>query len=310
VSDKRPIIIIKKKKSEEHGAHGGAWKLAYADFVTAMMAFFLLLWLLNSTSQEQKLGISYYFEPIKMSTKPSGGGGKDFFGGNNVNSKEKAETNEPSPFSEATQGGKNEEEPDTEETQDIRKPETLQQDKLNLEEAQEMIAKEEEKSFKQIEEKIKKQIEMNADLSGLEKNLIIEETPEGLRIQIIDKDSFSMFSSGSSMMYSHAKALVEMVSHIIAKIPNKITISGHTDSAPFPTGRNYTNWELSTDRANACRRVMVKAGVNSKKIAEVIGKESTQPLDLKDPESSINRRISIVLLHSKPRFSSKKHISG
>lgn len=306
MSEKRPIIVIKKKKDGDHGHHGGAWKLAYADFVTAMMAFFLLLWLLNSTSHEQKLGISYYFEPIKMATKPSGGGGQDFFGGTSVNSKEQAETNEPSPNLESVRGGTNEQIPETEDVQDIKEVNTLQEHKDNLEETNEYTAQEEQ-SFKEIEHQIKQQIETNTEFADLAKNLIIEKTPEGLRIQIIDKDAFSMFSVGSSLMYKHAQSLVEIVSHAIAHLPNKITISGHTDSAPFPTGRNYTNWELSTDRANACRRVMVKAGINPKKITQIVGKESTDPLDKQNPEASINRRISIVLLHLKQKHVQKIH---
>jgi chemotaxis protein MotB len=294
--DEKPnITIIKRIKKGEHGHHGGAWKVAYADFVTAMMAFFLLLWLLNSTSAEQKLGISNYFEPIQFMKKQAGGAGHGFFGGMTVSStaplqsREEGELEDPKGESELPQ---NKQDSQKHPSSSPTKPSP----KISVQEARKIIQESDKKAFEGIETKIRQQLQEMPELKQLSHNLIVEQTKEGLRIQIVDRDQYSMFPSGSSMLYSYARKLIELVAKVIKDLPHKLTISGHTDSTPFPSNRGYSNWELSTDRANACRRTLLTAGIDNNRIYAVIGKEDKDPLLPHDPESPSNRRISIVLL--------------
>lgn len=281
--EKRPIIIIKKKSGGHGGHHGGAWKVAYADFVTAMMAFFLLLWLLNATSQEQKLGISNYFEPIRISPTSTSTGSQGILGGKSIRSKDKMESDKSLPVQQIKSSEENE-----------KKQEEKQ--KLSVEEAKKILKEDEKKEFKKIEEKIKTEISGIPELQKLSKSLIVEQTEEGLRIQITDRDKFSMFPNGSSMMYSNTKKLVELVSRAILPLPNKMSISGYTDAAPYASQRGYTNWELSSDRANACRRVMNDVGIANERIRDVVGHGENDPLDPSNPTAPNNRRIAITLL--------------
>lgn len=277
----QPIIVKKIKKGGGH--HGGAWKVAYADFVTAMMAFFLLLWLLNVTTDEQKNAISNYFDPThpKVSKDTSGAGG--VMGGLSMSPQGAMATN----------------------VQNITMPQptkptqpTKQMDpkNKNVEKAKQQMRKQEEKRFKTAEQMIKQAIQEDPELAALAKNLIVDMTPEGLRIQIVDQDGEPMFPSGSARMYDKTKRLMQKVGKIIKTLPNDISIRGHTDSIPYGSGANYTNWELSSDRANDSRRVLLDSGIPQKRINNVMGKADTEPLMPKDPTSAQNRRISIILL--------------
>jgi chemotaxis protein MotB len=157
----------------------------------------------------------------------------------------------------------------------------------------------EENNFSKVKQELQKTIENTPELKEFTKNLIIDETPEGLRIQIVDRDEKSMFPSGSSVMYDHTKKLLGQVAHIIQNVPNKVSLAGHTDATPYNT-RNYTNWELSSDRAHASRRVLLENGVNDMRFAAVVGKEAKEPFVKDDPFSAQNRRISITLLRQVP----------
>lgn len=269
--NQRPIVIKRIKKGE-HGHHGGAWKVAYADFVTAMMAFFLLMWLLNATTKEQKEGISDYFNqvPTVVSASTSGSGG--VMGGTTV-SPEGAKKSDTQPL--------------------MPPPPTAEQ--LSDAELEKEKQKREEAAFDQI----KKQIEeaMNdPDLKDLAKNLKIDMTPEGLRIQIVDQEGESMFPSGSAVPFDKTKKLIAKVAEIIKSVPNNISVRGHTDSAPYSDERGYTNWELSADRANSSRRVLLDNGVPMNKVSNVVGKADTDHFITDNPLDPQNRRISVILL--------------
>ena len=261
-------IIIKKIKKGGHAAHGGAWKIAYADFVTAMMAFFLLLWLLSSVSQEQLEGISNYFAPVTVSATMSGGG--DILGGATIAVEGSAQTSTSRdsvtvelPPPRAGTGGEGE--GGTETSSAPTEEEALEEKMRQLEE------EDFEKAKKELEEKIAEVPE----LKELEDSLLIDNTPEGLRIQLVDKDGLSMFPSGSADMHKHTRRILSLVSKVIAKMPQQISVSGHTDSVPFVTDTGYSNWELSADRANAARRTLVESKVPFERVSRVIGKAAT-----------------------------------
>ncbi|MDB5478126.1 MAG: ompA family protein [Alphaproteobacteria bacterium] len=282
---KRPIVI-KKIKKVAGGHHGGAWKVAYADFVTAMMAFFLLLWLLNVTTKEQKEGIADYFKPTMASSSESGAGG--VMGGLSMTT-DGPQTNDPKMQAVSENAPSDVEE----------KSDTIGQDsgkKISQSEFEKMKAEEEQQQFEKAMKDIKAAIQNDAELKELAKNLIVDMTPEGLRIQIVDQQGRSMFPLGSAQMYDQTYQLISKVSTIINKLPQKISIRGHTDSVPYGTSANYDNWNLSADRANASRQALMKAGLPAGRISNVAGKADTEQLFPKDPTSPQNRRISIILM--------------
>ena len=299
-------VIIKKVKSGGHGGHhGGAWKVAYADFVTAMMAFFLLLWLLNVTTDVQKRGIADYFDPTISSKSQSGAGG--VLGGLTIGSPgaqaspssapqlevARMAERQPNDGDDGDSGGTVSADPrqDQDDTAPPAQPKRI--DDKTLEQAN---AEREQKRFDEAAAQLKQAIKDMPELAKLADNLIIENTPEGLRIQLVDQDKQPMYPLGSADMLDSAKKLIGVVSQVIMKLPNKIAITGHTDSSTYPAGGNYTNWELSTDRANASRREFLADGVSPDRIARVTGMADQEPLFPKDPASPQNRRISIVLL--------------
>ena len=280
-SGAQPIIIKKIKKGGGH--HGGAWKVAYADFVTAMMAFFLLLWLLNVTTDEQRNAISNYFDPThpKVSQSESGSGG--ILGGLSMSpTGSMATMNQPITAPRPS-------------AQDMRGP------RHSASDGQEEAAKEkkrqaEEREFKKAEQDLKRAIANSPELKGLMKNLMVDMTPEGLRIQIIDRDGEPMFPSGSAQMYQKTRNLLSAITNVIAPLDNEVSIRGHTDSVPYGSGDNYTNWELSSDRANASRRVMLETDFPKERLNNIMGKADTELLVTEDPTDPRNRRLTIILL--------------
>ncbi len=276
----QPIIIIRrKKKAPEEPHHGGSWKVAYADFITAMMAFFLLLWLLNVTTVEQRKGISNYFAPEAIARSTTGSG--DILSGRTLTTGEMANAGGSIaiPIDPAAP---------TEE-EEAKKP-PVEED-INRQ-----IEKREDQQFREAEDSLKQAIESAPELKQLAQNLMVDRTPEGLRIQIVDQGRYSMFPSGSAAMYDYARRLHTLVARVVQKMPNRISVTGHTDSTPFSTASTYGNWELSTDRANASRRALIEAGLNDERIARVTGKAEKEPLFSDNPADPRNRRISIVLL--------------
>jgi chemotaxis protein MotB len=333
-------IVIKKIKKGGHAAHhGGAWKVAYADFVTAMMAFFLLLWLLNVTTDVQKRGIADYFDPTISLRSESSGSGKILGGESLGKPGQLAQTaasaitmplpaeRQPNDGQEGEENGdprqaQNPGDPDradntgaTDKTEPGSAPGNvdptkidqtrldqakLDQNKLSKTEkaaAEKALAAKEEEQFAAAEFSLRQAIQDVPDLKELAQNLVIDRTPEGLRIQLVDQDKYSMFPLGSSDMVESAKKLMGLVSQVVQRMPNKISLTGHTDSTPFANkAGNYGNWELSSDRANASRRALIGAGVPADRIAKVVGTADREPLVPEDPASARNRRISIVLL--------------
>ncbi|MDR3449654.1 MAG: flagellar motor protein MotB [Alphaproteobacteria bacterium] len=311
----QPIIIIRKRRKQQHAAHhGGAWKVAYADFVTAMMSFFLLLWLLNVTTDIQRKGIADYFAPASVSKSESGAGG--IFGGQTI-TVSGAEVNDSSPPTtqdvtiptigqgeqgdEDTKGqSQNSDNGKATEGADAKKPNDKGTDTSGAgatkeEQAVAAAMQAEEENFKKAEETLKQAIMSSPELQAFANQIVIDRTPEGLRIQIIDRDKFSMFPSGGAVPYERGRDLLMLVGKVIARLPNKISVTGHTDGTPFPIGSGRDNWTLSTERANVSREYLVQAGVNENSVARVSGLADRDPF-APDPKDPRNRRISIVLL--------------
>ncbi len=299
-----PTVIIKRIKSKaQHAHHGGAWKVAYADFVTAMMSFFLLLWLLNVTTDVQKRGIADYFEPTISSKSQSGAGG--VLGGLTIGSPgsqseslsqpalqlARMALRQPDEGDDGNEGGTAGTDPQQQNAGD--QPANAKLDDKALER---QLAEREEKRFEAAATTLREAIKDVPELQKLADNLIIDNTPEGLRIQLVDQDGQPMFPLGSAEMLDPARKLMALVSQIVLRLPNKVAITGHTDSTPYPMAGKYSNWELSSDRANASRREFAADGVPVDRIARVTGLADQDPLDPKDTAAPRNRRISIVLL--------------
>jgi chemotaxis protein MotB len=296
-------IIKKIKKGGGHGHHGGAWKVAYADFVTAMMAFFLLLWLLNVTTKEQKEGIAQYFSPKETITVARAGAGDGVMGGMTPDH-EQSISQSAVPFdmiiTNPTAGDADKEGQEQHAEKGLAEFTEEQLDEVTKEA---IAAEMEEKEFEKAENELKQAMQKVPELLQLQDSLLIDRTPEGLRIQLVDQDQRSMFPSGSATMEPHAKQLIELVAKVVNKMPNKIAVAGHTDAVPYRAGATYTNWELSADRANASRRELLAQGLSPDRIARVSGRADRELLDVNDPRSPRNRRISILLLresHAKP----------
>ena len=295
----QPIIVKKIKKGGGH--HGGAWKVAYADFVTAMMAFFLLLWLLSVSSEEQLTAIANYFDPThpKVSMDTSGAGG--VLGGLSVAPQGAMVTqvqpiNNPQQNRSGINNRSDKENPklDQKESQETKATDQAGKNAKDKARAQREAA--EEQRLEQAKNAIEKAIAENPELAEMKDNLLVEMTPEGLRIQIIDQEGKPMFASGSAQMFSKTRALLEKVTEIIAEQPNHISIRGHTDSVPYGPGATYTNWELSADRANSSRRVILGADFPANRMHDVMGKADTEHLYPDSPNDARNRRVSITLL--------------
>jgi len=273
----RPIIVKKIKKNAA-GHHGGAWKIAYADFVTAMMAFFLLMWLLGSTSKAQKEGISDYFKtPLMLAltggtavgasdTLIKGGGGKDL-------TKKQGQV-------KPVDGSKEKEK------------------SVDVKDAKQALEKAEKAKLEELKAKIEKAIEDSPTLSKFKKQLLLDITSEGLRIQIVDEQNRPMFASSKAEMQPYAQQILQEIGKMLNGVTNKISLSGHTDAAPYPSGdKGYSNWELSSDRANASRRELIAGGMDEAKLLRVVGLSSASLFDKENPLSPSNRRISIIVMN-------------
>lgn len=325
--DQAPIIIKKIKRGGE-GHHGGAWKVAYADFVTAMMAFFLLLWLLNVTTSEQKMGIADYFSPASPSRQESGSGG--VLGGRTItapgaqaNSSSPPQISVPTPSIPASANAEEQVEDMTEaapgrptmrelDAQGLKglaeldaagrrqQADTNRDGVLSPEEVEDALARLEQERFEEAIRQLRQAIQSVPELQTLAESLIIDQTPEGLRIQLVDQFGYSMFPSGAAQMFPQTAQLLSAVAQAVRQMPNKLSISGHTDSLPFRQGAGFSNWELSTDRANASRRALEAAGIRSDRFESVVGRADRDHLFPEDPNSPRNRRISIVLLREQP----------
>ncbi len=288
------IVIKKVKKVTGGGHHGGAWKVAYADFVTAMMAFFLLMWLINTTSPEQKRGIADYFAPQSVSESTSGSGG--ILGGTSLG--EDGAKGDGTVAVVVKMSPSETAEPTAETESDVAAggpPAEITEDAID-----EAIAERERQELQQAEMALRQAMQDMPDIAELSKNIIIDMTPEGLRIQLVDQEGRPMFEAGSAEPLERTRRLLREIAKVVLRLPNRLNISGHTDSASFVGPNGYSNWELSADRANASRRILMQAGVPGDRVFQVSGKAGSEPLYPDDPYASANRRISIVLLREAP----------
>jgi len=291
VSGEQPIIIKKVKKVVGGGHHGGAWKVAYADFVTAMMAFFLLMWLLNTTSPEQKQGIADYFAPASISSSTSGSGG--ILGGTSLGDDGAKADGKMSVVQQMAP------EAPTETDKNGQSSTTASLDSASEQALRDALAKKEQDSFASAAQSLRQSLQDMPELAELSKQIMIDQTPEGLRIQLIDQDGRSMFKENSRDPNDRARILLRAVAKVINQLPNRITISGHT-SASAAGKRADSDWALSAERADASRQILRGAGVDEDRIYQVSGKANSEPLYADDPTLAGNRRISIVLLREKP----------
>jgi chemotaxis protein MotB len=286
-NEKRPIVV-KRIKKVEGGAHGGAWKIAYADFVTAMMAFFLLMWLLGSTSKEDLAGISEYFKtPLSV-----------IYGGGTATSESK---------SMIKGGGQDATRNKGEVRKGEIKPEKKIEIKTSLEEALQIEKQKEAEKLKELKSSIEKAIAADPKLQQFKNQILLDITSEGLRIQIVDEKNRPMFRSGSAQLEPYTKDILHEIGKTLNQVPNKVSLSGHTDAEPYSRGDKggYSNWELSADRANASRRELIAGGMDNEKIVRVVGLSSSVLFDKVDPLNPINRRISIIVMNKKAEESAR-----
>jgi chemotaxis protein MotB len=283
-SKKLQPIIIKRVKKGGHAAHGGAWKIAYADFVTAMMAFFLLMWLLGSTTEGDKKGIADYFQaPLKMSLLNAGAGAGD--------------------SSHVVKGGGQDV---TRSTGQVKRGDVVaEKSTLNVHQMKAEQFRAEVARLEDLKRKMEAKIAADAKLAAMASQILLEMTPDGLRIQIVDADGKPMFASGSPVVQPGMRELLRMIGGLLAEVPNRLTLEGHTDAVPFPKSspsapgkaeQGYSNWELSADRANASRRELLGGGLPEDQVLRVQGLAASNPFDRSDPTAANNRRISIVVM--------------
>ncbi len=282
--EKAPVIIVKKKKIVG-GHHGGAWKVAYADFVTAMMAFFMVMWLVSSVNKEQKAALFDYFKnpsmepghslrPAPGQNGPGGastavinmGGGMDAPRVTVINTPDSNSKSKPQPFN------------------------------LNAEEAAKIAAAAERKKLESLMAELREAIDKSQALKPFKDQLLLDITPEGLRIQIVDDQNRPMFDVGSAKLKDYTNEILKTLASYLNSVPNHISLTGHTDIRPYPGNGNYSNWELSADRANAARRALESGGLEKEKVARVVGLSSSVLFDKEEPQNPINRRISIIVM--------------
>ena len=275
-SKKVQPIIIKRVKKGGHAVHGGAWKIAYADFVTAMMAFFLLMWLLGSTTEGDKKGIADYFNsPLKVAMFGGSGAGDATSiikgGGNNL-----AES-----VGQLKKGAS--------ETAEVKaRKKAIKAEQAIAERAQ----------LAALKQKMEEIIANDARLAQYKSQIRLDLTAEGLRIQIVDDQSRPMFDSGKAEVKGYMRDILQSIGAVLSVVPNRLTIEGHTDAKPFSAGeRGYSNWELSADRANASRRELIAGGLPGEKVLRMQGLAASLLYEKDDPESPLNRRISIVVMN-------------
>ncbi len=272
----RPIIVKRIKKTAG-GHHGGAWKIAYADFVTAMMAFFLLMWLLGSTSKGDLEGISDFFKnPLKVAMSGGSGSGDS---------------------SSVIKGGGADL---TRRNGQVKHGETPPEHKTyDLNAAKAALERAEGERLRTLKTRIEAIIEANPTLKKYKNQLLLDITSEGLRIQIVDEQNRPMFELAKAELQPYTKEILNIIGMVLNEVPNKIGLSGHTDATPYFSHAGYSNWELSADRANASRRELVRGGLGDDKVLRVVGLASAANLDRKDPFNPINRRISIIVMNKK-----------
>jgi chemotaxis protein MotB len=275
-------IIVKRVKRYAAGHHGGAWKIAFADFATAMMAFFLVLWLLSSATPEQKKAISGYFkDPIGFSESASpyvidlGG--------------------TPTPAPDRTLNPELKDAPDAQESA----VEADDQQKVDASQVETLAEQIERERLELLLQELQNKVEENPELRKFKDQILFEITQDGLRIQIMDAANRPMFDIGSARLQPYFEDILLILAETIKAVPNKISISGHTDAKPYAGESDFGNWELSAGRANAARRTLIAGGYPEQQVARVVGYASSALFDRKDPFNPVNRRIDIIVLTKK-----------
>lgn len=282
-------IIIKRVKKGGHAAHGGAWKIAYADFMTAMMAFFLLMWLLGSTTEGDRKGIADYFSsPLKVSLAGGSGAGNSSSvipgGGNDL----------------AKVHGQ------------VRRAEPSAKDAMrNVDSPRTARSKDDGARIRALQKRLDAAITANPRLNEYRSQIRIDLTPDGLQIQIVDEQNRPMFDSGSAVVKPYMRDILHAIGAALSDVDTSISLAGHTDATPYAGGdRGYSNWELSTDRANAARRELIAAGMPEAKLARVVGLAASDLLEPDNPRAPLNRRITITVLtrEAEERLLNKKPV--
>lgn len=279
--EKRPIVI-KRIKKVSAGAHGGAWKIAYADFVTAMMAFFLLMWLLGSTAKGDLQGIAEYFKtPLKVALMGGSGSGDSSSiikgGGTDL--------------SKAAGQVKKSDTPTDKKIFDIKRATAEMQ---RIEKAKELG------KLQELKAAIENAINQNMKLAPYKNQILLDITSEGLRIQIVDEKNRAMFRTGSAVLEPYTKDILQEIGKTLNQLPNKISLSGHTDAHAYLSDKTgFSNWDLSANRANASRRELIAGGMDETKVVRVVGLASAVLFDQTDPFNPVNRRISIIVMNKK-----------
>ncbi|ENO87502.1 flagellar motor protein MotB [Thauera linaloolentis] len=285
--DTQQPIVVKRIKKGGGGAHGGAWKIAYADFVTAMMAFFLLMWLLGSTAQGDLEGIADYFQnPIKMSMAGGDGTGD-------------SSSVIPGGGEDLTRSVGQVRRGDVENTRSINMDAAGGKRKSDAEiSAQQLAERKERARLIDLKGRLDAMIEANASLRQFKNQILMDITTEGLRIQLVDEQNRPMFMSSSAELRPYTRDLLREIARALNDVDHRISLSGHTDSSQYAGGeRGFSNWELSSNRANASRRELVAGGLEAGKMVRVVGLADTIPLNRDDPYDPVNRRISIIVLN-------------
>ena len=269
-------IIVKRVKKTAGGHHGGAWKIAFADFATAMMAFFLVMWLMTSATPEQKKAISGYFQDPIGFTESASPYAIDLGG-------------TPTPAPERTLN------PDISETPESQPDESG----VSTDQIETLAEKMEQERLELLLQELQNKVEENPELQRFKDQILFEITQDGLRIQIMDAENRPMFALGSANLQPYFEDILLAMADTIRAVPNKISISGHTDAKPFVGRGDFGNWELSSNRANAARRTLVAGGYPDEQVARVVGYASSALFDREDPFNPLNRRIDIVVLTKK-----------
>ena len=289
MSEQKAPIIVKRIKKGGGGHHGGAWKIAYADFVTAMMAFFLLMWLLGSTSKGDLQGIADYFQnPLKVSMQGGSGSGDS---------------------SSVIKGGGTDL---TRQVGQVKRGQNEDEKKsYNLRAAKAELERLENERLKGLKQRLESAIDANPTLRQFKRQLLIDITSEGLRIQIVDEQNRPMFNLASAELQTYTKIILREIGAVLNDVPNRVSLSGHTDATAYASGaRGYSNWELSADRANASRRELIAGGMAEDKMLRVVGLGSSVPFGEATPTDPVNRRISIIVMNKRTEDAVTRQASG
>jgi chemotaxis protein MotB len=289
MSEQKAPIIVKRIKKVAGGHHGGAWKIAYADFVTAMMAFFLLMWLLGSTAKGDLNGIAEYFKtPLKVAMQGGSGSGDS---------------------SSVIKGGGTDL---SRKAGQVKKGESASKKKsYNLEAAKAELERVEADKLKLLKGRLEAAIDASPTLKQFKRQLLLDITTEGLRIQIVDEQNRPMFNLAGAELQPYSKIILREIGKVLNDVQNRVSLSGHTDATPYANaGRGYSNWELSADRANASRRELVAGGMDEAKMLRVVGLASSVPFNQAGPFDPVNRRISIIVMNKRTEEAITKEASG